>query len=183
MQRVRIDKNYLQHVNTNLSREPEIRYFDASLYVGLQTTFYGADSEKNNFSHQLSSLWDIFLPRMHEVPDAIPDIGYGLIQRTADDSELLNYYSVMKVNNIASIPDDMVHQSVAAGQYAVFAHCDDPILLDNTVNYIYGTWLPQSGYEHRGTEDIEIYDKDYIPDSPDSIVYYALPLYSNTPSL
>ncbi len=176
MQRIRIDKNYLQHINSNLSREPEIKHFDTSLYVGLQTTFYGADSEKNNFAQKLSHLWDDFLPRMHEIPDATPDIGYGLVEQTSRESELLNYYSVMKVNTISSIPDGMVHQTVSAGKYAVFAHCGDPLLLDDTVNYIYGTWLPHSGYEHRGAEDIEIYDQDYIPDSSDSVVYYALPL-------
>ena len=57
MRRVRIDEQYLQHINTSISREPDILHFDSCIYVGLQTRFYGADSEKNNFADKLMSLW------------------------------------------------------------------------------------------------------------------------------
>ena len=176
MRRVRIDEQYLQHINTSLSRKPDIQHFDDCLYVGLQTTFYGSDSEKNNLADKLLSLWDSFLPRMHEISNAVPDIGYGLVEQTASSAELLNYYSVMQVKTSAVVPKDMVDVSIAAGQYAVFEHEGDPLLLDETVNYIYGTWLTQSDYVHRGTADIEIYGEAYIPDSADSIVHYALPI-------
>lgn len=176
MRRVRIDERYLQHINVGISREPELRPVDACQYVGLHNTFYGADSEKNNFADKLLSLWDAFLPRMDEISHAIPKIGYGLVEQTGGDAELLNYYSVMQVTSSAALPRDMVSVQVAAGQYAVFTHEGDPLLLDDTVNYIYGSWLPQSGYEHRGAADIEIYGKEYIPDSIASIVHYALPV-------
>ncbi len=176
MRRARIDEQYLHHINTGISREPDIQHFDACLYVGLQTSYYGADSEKNNFADKLLSLWDAFLPRMHEIPHAVPDIGFGLIEQTEKNAELLNYYSAMQVTSIDALPRDMISVSVCAGQYAVFAHEGDPLLLDDTVNYIYGTWLPQSGFAHSGAADIEIYGEAYIPDSTASIVHYALPL-------
>jgi len=176
MRRARIDDQYLQHINFGLSREPDIQWFDACVYVGLQTSFYGADSEKNNFADKLSGLWEDFLPRMNEIPYAVPDIGFGLIEQTGANSELLNYYSVVRVTSTAEQPRGMMCLTVSAGRYAVFTHEGDPMLLDDTVNYIYGTWLPQSGCEHSGFADIEIYGEGYIPDSSASIIHYALPL-------
>lgn len=177
MRRARIQEQYLQHINTGVSREPDIRHFEACTYVGLRTSYYGADSEKNNFADKLQNLWDVFIPRMDEIPHAVPDIGFGLIEQTGNSAELLNYYSVMQVTGTADVlPRDMLSLTVSAGRYAVFTHDGDPLLLDDTVNYIYGTWLPQSGFEHSGAEDIEIYGEAYIPDSTDSIIHYALPL-------
>lgn len=176
MRRVRIDEQYLQHINTGISREPDITNFDTCLYVGLHTTFYGTDSEKNNLADKLLSVWDAFLPRMDEISNAIPDIGYGLVEQTASDTDLLNYYSAMRVTSEVPQPRDMVSLWTDEGQFAVFTHEGDPILLDDTVNYIYGSWLPQSGYEHRGAADIEIYGEEYLPDSTASIVHYAIPV-------
>ncbi|MCL4151313.1 UNVERIFIED_CONTAM: hypothetical protein GTU68_037230 [Idotea baltica] len=179
MRRARIDDQYLQHINSGLSREPDIQHFEACIYVGLQTSYYGADSEKNNFADKLLGLWDGFLPRMGEVPNAIPDIGFGLIEQTANNSELLNYYSAVQVTSKAELPRDMVSMTVSAGRYAVFTHTGNPMLLDDTVNYIYGTWLPGSGNEHSGDMDIEIYGEGYMPDSSASVIHYAIPLIAN----
>jgi len=176
MRRVRIDDQYLRHINASISRDPDIQHRDACVFVGLQTSFYGADSEKNNFADKLVELWDAFLPRMDEIPNAIPNIGFGLIEQTAKHAELLNYCSAMQVTSSAELPSDMVSLTVPAGRYALFTHVGDPMLLDDTVNYIYGTWLPHSGYEHSGDADIEIYGKGYIPDSNASIIQYAMPL-------
>jgi len=176
MRRARIDDQYLQHINTGLSREPHIQYLDSCEYVGIQTSYYGADSEKNNFANKLLDLWDEFIPRMDEVPNAISKIGFGLIEQTAKNAELLNYYSAMQVSSTAELPSDMVSLTVSAGRYAHFTHTGNPMLLDDTVNYIYGTWLPRSGYEHSGDMDIEIYGEGYIPGSSESVIQYALPL-------
>ncbi len=176
MRRIQFDKEYLQHIDSNISKSPEIHTIDQQLFVGMKTSYYGIDSEKNNLAEKVIGLWDKFLPLMSEIKSATPNIGYGIIEQTADDSELLNYYSVAIVDTINTIPKHMVSLVLPPQQYATFEHKGNPRQLDNTVNYIYSTWLPQSNYRHTNAADIEFYGEDYIPNSEDSLIYYSIPI-------
>jgi AraC family transcriptional regulator len=40
--------------------------------------------------------------------------------------------------------------------------------LRDTYNFIYQSWLPQSGYELTGGPDFELYDEDFKDFAPDS---------------
>ncbi len=178
MRRIQFDREYLQHIGTNLSKSPEIHTIDQQFFVGMKTSYYGIDSEKNNLSEKVMGLWDSFLPRMSEIKNAVPNIGYGIIEQTANDAELLNYYSVAKVNTIDVLPEHMMSLALPAQQYATFEHKGNPRQLDNTVNYIYSTWLPQSNYRHTNAADIELYGEEYIPDNEASLIYYSIPIES-----
>lgn len=35
--------------------------------------------------------------------------------------------------------------------------------IQKTIKYIWGTWLPKSGYEYTGTPDFELYDDRFNP--------------------
>jgi AraC family transcriptional regulator len=48
--------------------------------------------------------------------------------------------------------------------------------LDHTVNYVYSTWLAQSGRRHTYGVDLEMYGSEYHPTSLDSVIYYAIPV-------
>jgi AraC family transcriptional regulator len=60
--------------------------------------------------------------------------------------------------------------------YAVFAHKGDLPSLSKTYEYIYQTWLPQSGYKLAAKIDFEHYNADFKDFAPDSVFYIYLPI-------
>ncbi len=73
----------------------------------------------------------------------------------------------------------MVVIEIPPTRYAVFTHRGDIKNINNinnTVNYIYSSWLMQSDFRHNYGADLEIYGDTYIPDSEDSVTHYAIPI-------
>ena len=174
--KVVFDQDYLKHINQNVNLVPEIYAQAAQRFIGLRTTFYDAGSEKNNIAEKLPALWDEFLPRMGEIPGAFANLSYGIVRQTEEKTDLLEYFAVCEVAEIACIPKGMVVVEIPETEYAKFTHKGDVRLLNNTVNYIYSSWLLPSNRQHTLGADIEIYAEDYIPESDDSIIHYSIPI-------
>lgn len=176
LKKIEFSVEYLKHINQNISLTPEIYEQRKVLLVGIKTLFYSVDSEKNNIAKKLPSLWDVFLTRMEEIKDRVPGIAYGVIQQTQDKTDLLEYYAVCEVTQLDFLPKGMVSIEIPASRYAKFTHKGNVKNIDNTVNYIYSSWLMQSGERHSYGPDLEIYGSEYDPVSEDSVVYYAIPI-------
>ncbi len=178
LKKLQFDSEYLQHINKNLSLEPDIYHQQAMLLVGMRTCFYSVDSDKNNIADKLPPLWNAFLKRMDAIKNCVPGVGYGVIQQTKENTEQLEYYAAVEVNQLDELPEDMVSIEIPAATYAKFTHKGAVKNLDNTVNYIYSSWLLQSDRPHTSGADLEIYGAEYHPVSDESVIYYAIPVKS-----
>jgi AraC family transcriptional regulator len=176
LNKVQFDAEYLRHININLSLTPEIVTQEQMQLVGVKTEFYSVDSEKNNMADKLPLLWDEFVPRMEEVKHKVSNLAYGVIQQTKEKTDLLEYYAVVEVSDVSDIPEGMVSVEIPASVYAKFTHKGNVASINNTVNYIYSSWLMQSGKRHTYGADLEVYGEEYIPDSDDSVAYYSIPI-------
>jgi AraC family transcriptional regulator len=179
MRKVRFDADYLCHIHTNLTLEPEICEQPELHLVGMCTRFFGIDSEKNNMASKLPQLWDAFLPRLDEIPHRISDGCYGVVRQTAANSDELEYWAVAPVASIAEadvLPPDLLRLCVPAALYARFAHRGFVSNVNMTVNYIYSSWLLRSGLQHTYMCDLEFYGPEYEADSEKSVIYYAIPV-------
>lgn len=174
LRKVRFDRDYLAHIHTNISLEPEVYDALPMELVGLRTRFYGVDSEKNNLAKKLPPLWDAFVPRMAEIPGRVPGLTYGVVRQTGTD--LLEYHAAVEVKRVTKIPQGMVHVRLPAARYARFTHRGHVAHVDKTVNYIYSSWLARSGMRHTQAADLELYDARYRPESEQSIIRYAIPI-------
>ncbi|MCB1756879.1 MAG: effector binding domain-containing protein, partial [Gammaproteobacteria bacterium] len=176
-EKIVFDADYLHHLDKNIQLQPEIVRQDDRLMVGMKTLFYGVDSEKNNFADKLPALWDEFLPRMDEIQARMNNKAFGIIQ-TQKDTDSLEYYAACEVTekNGIQLPEGMVSLKIPSTSYAVFAHKGNLNHINNTVNYIYSSWLLQSEYWHTYGPDIEVYDDQFIPGSEGSIMYYSIPV-------
>jgi len=179
LKKIEFNTEYLKHINQNISLKPEIYTQKKMHLVGMKTCFYSVDSEKNNIADKLPALWAEFLPRMDEIKNNVERIGYGVIQQTKDQTDVLEYYAAIEVAEIKALPKGMVSIEIPASQYAKFTHTGKVEDIDNTVNYIYSSWLMQSDERHSYGPDLEIYGAGYIPDSDDSLIHYAIPLIKN----
>ena len=177
MQKPEFTRDYLEQLNTNVTLTPELKPLSAQTLVGLSTEYYDAGSERNNIANKIPALWAAFLPRLDDIQSREPGVCYGVIAQTLHEDRL-RYLAAAPVAAGAKPPTGMSQIQLAAAEYAVFEHRGAVIGLDHTVSYAYSTWLLASRREHNGTPDLEIYGAEYHPTSPDSVIYYALPLAS-----
>lgn len=174
--KVKFDESYLEHINKGISMQPEIYKQREMTLVGLRTTFYGADSDKNNVSEKLPQLWQDFLPRLGEITNSTGEICYGVVRQLSENSDELEYYCAIEVDSKATLPEGMCAVKIDECEYAKFTHKGDVSKIDSTINYIFSTWLPQSGKRHAETTDLEFYGNEYDPVSSSSVMYYAIPV-------
>lgn len=179
VQKIKFDGDYLRHINSGISLQPEIFAQPVLKFIGMKTEFYSVDSEKNNIAEKLPPLWAAFLAQVEQVKHVIAGNMYGIIMQTSDNTDLLEYYAAVPVSQISDVPSGMVAGEVAASNYAKFKHNGAFDSLNNSVNYIYSSWLFESGHRHNYGADLEIYGSEYTPDSENSVIYYAIPIAQN----
>jgi AraC-like DNA-binding protein/predicted transcriptional regulator YdeE len=175
VRKLRIDEAYLRHLHRGVSLYPTMRTAPDMTLVGLRTSFFGVESDKNNMGEKLPPLWEAFLARVHEVANAETDVLYGAVI-PIPGKEQLDYLAGALVHGQPQIPKGMAVLSVPAATYAEFTHRGFPMELNQTVNYIYGSWLLTSDMRHSYGPDLELYGADYVPNSRDSVVRYAIPV-------
>lgn len=176
LRKAQIDADYLEHINTNLTMEPEIVEQAAMTLVGLRTQCFGVDSEKNNIASQLPPLWELFLGRLDEIDHRTSTNGYGVIRQESADSDRLIYDAAVEVSSATTVPEGMVRLDLPATTYARFTHRGVVADLDHTVNYVYSAWLTSADHRHTYGADLEIYGEGYHPTSPESVMAYAIPI-------
>lgn len=176
LRKVRIDADYLRHLHAGVSLEPELYEQAPTQLIGVRTSFFGVDSEKNNLARKIPPLWAAFLPRLGEVAGRRGELAYGAVRQTPAHTDELEYFAAVPVEDGAPVPRGMVRLEVPRTRYARFAHRGRVANLDHTVNYIYASWLLRSGMRHTYGCDLEIYGAEYRPDSDASLVHYAIPV-------
>ncbi len=151
--------------------EPKFVVKPAFNLIGMQ---YIGKNENN----EVAEMWSRFVWRINEPPRSDPMVSYGLC-----DSSIPNlpegefeYVAGVEVNNTDRIPEGMVLRQVPERKYAVFAHRGLLDTLPETYQYIYQVWLPKSGLQVADLVDMEVYDKDFIPGSPNSVMYIYIPV-------
>ena len=178
--KARFDAEYLRHLHQNVSLEPELVEQPAMRLIGMVTRCFGTDSEKSNFAPAQPALWSTFLPRAREVDKLPSNVAYGVV-RVPQQGDELEYLAAFPVSDSAEVPPGMVAREVPAARYARFAHQGLVERLDQTLNYVYSSWLLTSSMRHTGGCDLEIYDERYIPSSERSIMHYAIPVAAGEP--
>lgn len=176
LKKIEFDSEYLLHINQNISLSPEIVAQRPMHLVGLKTHFYSIDSEKNNIGEKLPRLWATFLERKIEIEHAVAGTGYGVIRQIKDDTDKLEYFAAVEVSKIESLPEKMESIDIPLSTYAKFTHRGEAKNIDHTVNYVYSSWLINSGKRHSSGPDLEIYNSEYDSLSEKSVMYYAIPI-------
>ena len=154
--------------------EPKIITKSGFTLVGLP---YFGKNENMEISHH----WERFNQRMRQLgglPNETGDAAIGLCITPEDEpiDGAFEYVAGLPVTEAEDVPEDFVVRHVPEQTYAVFAHKGDLPSLHKTYEYIYETWLPQSGYRLAGKMDFEYYDADFKDFAPDSVFYIYVPV-------
>lgn len=147
--------------------EPKIIEKPAMTLVGIQ--YFG-----KNENNEIADLWSEFVPHMFKVKNLV-FTSFGFCDEPNENGEFV-YIAASQVSKVEDLPEGWVVREVPANKYAVFTHHGLLDTLKDTYDYIYQTWLPQSGLELAGKYDMEVYDEKFKSGSPDSIMYIYLPV-------
>ena len=180
----RLDAGRLRHLREGVTMEPRIVHKASFMVVGTEIT----TTLKSNWENRdIAKLWTRFHPRMDEIPNRInPSIAYGICGNiseeappTADMTDDTEYTELVcvEVSALDRIPVGMVSRSVPERTYAVFTHKGKLFPnLQQTYDYIYGTWVPRSGYEPDGAGDFELYDERWDPTTGEGEIDIYVPI-------
>jgi len=120
-------------------------------------------------------LWQSFMPARRLIKNTVNDNLFSLqiynqVQELKDFTPDTSFekWAAVEVSGFDDIPDGMETFILPGGAYAVFPYKGTPEMFRDTFLYIFGTWLPASGYLLDDRPHFEILGEKYIRNHPDS---------------
>ncbi|MDJ0522983.1 MAG: GyrI-like domain-containing protein, partial [Planctomycetota bacterium] len=142
---------------------PRIETKEPIHLIGLHARFIGGTSPDSNAGEVVGPLWGQFSARLQEIQRTDESVCYGYscwgdpAERSRPDE--VEYLAGAPAAADAPVPEGMVAVETAGGLYAVFEHHGPITTFHETLQAIYGEWLPSSEYEGSGLGDVEVYDE------------------------
>ncbi len=134
--------------------KPRFEHKEAFTVIGL-----GKDcsfSEPNT----IGALWDDFSRQKHRIKPSHDTAGYGVCYGAKEKetfAEKFHYTAAIGISDDAPVPEGMEKIHISAHEYAVFTHKGRATDMQKTNDFIWKTWLPQSGLELADAPDFEVY--------------------------
>ena len=148
--------------------EPQIRILSEKKLIGKRIRTTPAEN-------RTQELWRSFMPRLKEIQNkssadlfSIQVYDASLDFKNFNPNTPFEKWAAAEVENFNTVPDEMESFVLTGGKYAVFLYKGDPRAFANTFQYIFGTWLPNSGYMLDKRPHFELMGEKYKNDSPDS---------------
>ncbi len=166
----------VQHLRSGITMEPKIIKRGPELAIGMGASFVPGATE------DIGKLWGEFVKRRDEIKHCKPyDLGvcmgnHPTITKAPGDSFI--YVSACAVEKVDSVPAGMVLCEIPEATYALFTHKGPIANIKHTVDYIWGTWIHESGYKLLETPDFELYDDRFCPETGSGEVDIYVPIES-----
>jgi AraC family transcriptional regulator len=124
-------------------------------------TVVGMDYTGND-PMEVMALWEEFVQRIGEIPACTPeDDAYGVLTGFDETTGEFGYLACVATDMSGPAPQGMTMLNIAPGTYAVFTFPFEDI--EDIYDFVYGEWLPESGYTHGSGYDFEFYPETFIP--------------------
>lgn len=168
--KINIHERMLSNSCTSIYIEPQIILDKEFKLIGMKETVKpGSEGIKN--------LWDSFTSKKSIIKNSITqDTVLGICEympNITDESEF-SYFAGIEVMDFSDIPKEMLIKTIPNSKYAVFTHKGSLSKLKDTYTFIYGIWLPQSGYELAELDTIELYDSRANTADPEFDIHIPL---------
>lgn len=141
-------------VSTRFEHSPE------RLFAGLRQTM----SYKNNLT---AALWQRFMPLRRSVANQKSDLLYSLQCYPPDFFVRVNpdanfeKWALTEITGAGELPPGIETFSLPEGLYAVFHYRGSSANAPEVFGYIFGSWMPQSGYEADDRPHFEVLGEKY----------------------
>lgn len=139
----------------------------------------GYSIEMSLVENKTNEIWKKFMPRLKEITNAKSADLYSL--QVYPNNYYLEFspfttftkWAAIEIKEFENTPEGFEHMELPSGKYAVFNHKGNTEMFAKTAQYIYGEWLPNSGYELDNRPHFELLGDNYLghenPDSEEEI--------------
>ncbi|RYZ20845.1 MAG: AraC family transcriptional regulator [Chitinophagaceae bacterium] len=129
-----------------------------------------------SFSHNRTfELWTMFMPKRRHFRNAVSEHLYSLqvypgtdFFRSFDPKRTFTKWALLEVADHYELPEGMEPFVLPGGAYAVFDFRGTSAQAQTAFQYIYGEWLPASGYELDDRPHFELLGDKYRREDPQS---------------
>ncbi|MDI3357698.1 GyrI-like domain-containing protein [Pseudomonas sp. UYIF39] len=149
--------------------KPRFEHGHFLLIAGLGGRFT-ADTTKG-----IPALWEKFIPEIGKIPGQKNEVTYGICCNP-DGKGGFEYIAGVEISKLDDLPEKYRWVEVQPQHYAVFEHKGSLDQLPQTFQYIWKTWLPQSGYQAADAPEFERYSEDFNPKLNTGVLEIWLPL-------
>lgn len=162
------DMNFLQ---TNISMDPEIIQQSKMKIVGVANQYDDGDLS-------LPKLWSAFRPYKDKISNRVGSDFFGIYENyeEADEKTTFIYICAAQVANFDNVPQGMITRELEAQTYARFTHIGPLAKLEDTLRYIWGSWLPKSDYDYAEKPDFELLPAGFNDADPENKIYLHIPV-------
>ncbi|WMW77230.1 GyrI-like domain-containing protein [Flavobacterium sp. 20NA77.7] len=131
--------------------------------------------EMSLVENKTQEIWKQLMPRLNEVQQVVSADLFSL--QIYPEDYFSNFtpftpftkWAAVEVKNFDTIPEGFQKIEIPAGKYAVFLHKGTTEMFVQTAQYIYGEWLPKSGYQLENRPHFEVLGDAYLGhENPDS---------------
>ncbi|QUL55208.1 AraC family transcriptional regulator [Paenibacillus tritici] len=146
--------NIQRAIQSSGSVHTKIVYKKAFQVIGLQAMVRPG-------SGTIAELWTAFNAKWPEMEGlSLSQARLGICEYYPDitDESDFSYIACKEAAQPERVPSGMISRRIPSSKYAVFSHDDSIYHLKDTYQFIYGVWLPESGYELAELDTIEYYE-------------------------
>lgn len=161
--------------------QSEIVHLPALNLVGFAARFISALSPDANNQTVIPPLWDLLMSRRREIGVEIHAPAYGacrpLLASERKHPQELEYLAGFAVERPPeTLAEGMTLWRLEPATYVRFTHRGPLSKLNETISYVYDTWLPASKQRRADGVEFELYDENFRGNSPDSELGYFIPI-------
>ncbi|MDF0728416.1 AraC family transcriptional regulator [Cytobacillus sp. S13-E01] len=151
-------------VQGGLIMEPKLITKPSFQIIGYELKTINIDGQNNK---DIPEFWQVYLQKKlyENIPNPINcKEELGICTEFSPETGKFVYVIGMEVPEGTSAPEGLAYRTFPEMEYVVFStpESDDSTFstsIQSTWNYIFTEWFPESGYEHAGVLDFELYDE------------------------
>lgn len=133
--------------------------------------------------NRAAELWRSFRPRVAEIHNRlgadffdVKRYGPEMTNGQFSPATVFEKWAAVEVEGHADIPEGMQPLELPGGLYAVFVHHGPATAFARTYQYIFGAWLPTSGYRLDERPHFDVMGPTYRPDDPEATEEIWIPV-------
>jgi len=150
-----LDEAGLRHLIDGVTTEPAIVASEPIGLIGIETRGLRRD--------KIGELWNDLRRRETEIGRRRrPGSAYYAVVELVGPAYEVSYTACVEVGDGGEPPEGMVRKTLPAATYAVFTHKGVVSRMQETFQYIYGSWMPRSGTHRADGPEFARYDGRYL---------------------
>lgn len=154
-----LSQSLIRHISQEITREPLITHRPALTVVGYPTRIPSPFASTQSNCLLMYDAWMRLFERQQSIPNRLGHTFYGLTLSESGNftEDELTHIAGVAVSPPLDAPPGMVQHDFPEQLVAIFDVASiDTETADRTIDYIYGYWLPNSGYRRGMGSDYEL---------------------------